>query len=29
MGHNRVDTIARMVSVTVGAQNRIAGGRPI
>jgi hypothetical protein len=27
--HNRGDTIARMVSVTVGAHNRITGGRPV
>jgi hypothetical protein len=27
--HNRGDTIARMLSVTVGAYHRIEGGRPI
>jgi len=27
--HNRGDTIARMLSVTVGAHNRLEGGRPV
>jgi len=27
--HNRGDTIARMLSVTVGAYNRVEGGRPV
>jgi mannose-6-phosphate isomerase-like protein (cupin superfamily) len=27
--HNRGDTIARILSVTVGAHNRVEGGRPV